>query len=107
MRDDGHEDGRYAILREKWGERGPKLFFGFFQLQVGFVLMFIIPFVLIATAPLNSTLLWIGFIVWLVGNSLAMVSDSQLAAWRRDRANKGKNLSLGLVAIFASPKLFL
>ena len=54
------------------------------------MLMFIIPFVLIATAPLNSTLLWIGFIVWLVGNSLAMVSDSQLAAWRRDPANKGK-----------------
>ena len=53
MRDDGHEDGRYALLREKWGERSSKLFFGFFQLQVGFVLMFVIPFAFIAVAPHN------------------------------------------------------
>ena len=106
MRDDGHEDGRYAMLREKWGDRGPKLFFGFFQLQVGFVLMFIIPFAAIAVAPLNPTLLWIGFAVWLVGNSLAMLSDRQLAAWRRDPAHKGKTCRSGLWRYSRHPNYF-
>ena len=106
MRDDGHEDGRYLMLREKWGSRAPKLFFGFFQLQVGFVLMFIIPFVFIAVAPLNTTLLWIGFIVWLVGNTLAMLADRQLAAWRRNPANKGRTCRHGLWQWSRHPNYF-
>lgn len=106
MRDDGHEDGRYALLRERWGPRAPALFFGFFQLQVGFVLLFVIPFAVIASAPLSYPVLVAGGGLWLIGNTGAMVADSQLAAWRRDPENRGRTCRAGLWAWSRHPNYF-
>lgn len=106
MRDDAHEDSRYAILRERWGARAPGLFFGFFQLQVGFVVIFIIPFLFIAQAPANPLLLGMGLSLWILGCTGAVVADNQLAAWRRDPRNRGRTCRQGLWSWSRHPNYF-
>jgi len=102
------EDGRYRSLRAKWGERANRNFFWFFQLQAVFVVFFSIPFAFIALDSESGfgALVWIGIVVWAIGNIGTIVSDRQLAAWRANPANKGKTARRGLWSWSRHPNYF-
>ena len=102
------EDGRYRSLREKWGTRANRSFFWFFQFQAVFVVFFSLPFAFIALEPEREfgALVWIGIVVWAIGNAGTIVSDRQLATWRADLANKGKTARRGLWSWSRHPNYF-
>ncbi len=102
------EDGRYRSLRAKWGERANRNFFLFFQLQAIFVVFFSIPFAFIALDSESGfgALVWIGIVVWAIGNLGTIASDRQLATWRADPANKGKTARRGLWSWSRHPNYF-
>jgi len=102
------EDGRYRSLREKWGARANRNFCRFFQFQALFVVYFSLPFAFITLEPESGfgALVWIGIVVWAVGNVGTIVSDRQLATWRGDPANKGKTARRGLWSWSRHPNYF-
>jgi steroid 5-alpha reductase family enzyme len=102
------EDGRYQALRAKWGANANRNFFLFFQLQAIFVVFFSIPFAFIALEESSGfdALVWIGVVVWAVGNVGTIVADRQLASWRADPANKGKTARDGLWSWSRHPNYF-
>ena len=102
------EDGRYQMLRLKWGESANFWFFIFFQFQAVLVVFFVLPFVVIAATPASFGVWydWLGVSIWLVawlGESLA---DRQLAHWRRDSANHGRTCRGGLWRYSRHPNYF-
>ena len=102
------EDGRYRSLRAKWGKRANSNFFWFFQFQAVFVVFFSLPFAFIALEPASGfdALVWVGIVVWAIGNAGTIVSDRQLAAWRADPANKGKTARRGFWSWSRHPNYF-
>lgn len=102
------EDGRYRALRAKWGPRANRNLFWFFQLQAVFVVVFSLPFALVALDPdagLGAAAR-IGAAVWAIGNAGAIVADRQLARWRADPANRGKTARGGLWSWSRHPNYF-
>ncbi|TVR14821.1 MAG: DUF1295 domain-containing protein [Planctomycetota bacterium] len=106
LRDD-EEDGRYQMLRSKWGHRAQAKMLGFFQLQALFVLLFLIPFAMIAYSPAAATWQIIAApTLWLlaaVGNGLA---DRQLQRWRNNPAHHGRTCRAGLWGWSRHPNYF-
>jgi steroid 5-alpha reductase family enzyme len=102
------EDGRYQELRRKWAPHEDRRFFVFFQAQAGFVVVFSLPFLLIAFDPAEGLgpLEWAGAGVWAVGNAGATVADRQLARWRANSANRGKTARNGLWGWSRHPNYF-
>jgi steroid 5-alpha reductase family enzyme len=102
------EDGRYVQLRKDWAGKFASKMAGFFQLQAASVVLLGIPFLLPALNltpqfhPLEVTgaLLWL---VAIVGESLA---DAQLAAFKRDPANRGRVCDSGLWRYSRHPNYF-
>ena len=94
------EDGRYVQLRRDWaGVFAPKMF-GFFQLQAGSIVLLSLPFLLpmANTAPAFAALEWLGLALWCVALGGEALADAQLAAFKRDPANKGRVCERGLWA---------
>ena len=102
------EDGRYRTLREKWGSKANRNFFWFFQFQAAFVVIFSLPFALVAQDPADGlgALEWLGVAIWTIGNTGVIVSDRQLARWRADQANRGKTARAGLWSWSRHPNYF-
>ncbi len=102
------EDGRYRALREKWAPHANRNFFLFFQAQAGFVIVFSLPFLLIAFDPSSGlgALEWAGVAVWAIGNLGVIVSDRQLSRWRADPAKKGLTVRDGLWGWSRHPNYF-
>jgi steroid 5-alpha reductase family enzyme len=102
------EDGRYQALRAKWGTPANRNFFLFFQFQAVFVVFFSIPFAFIALESESGfgALVWIGIVVWAVGNVGTILSDRELASWRANPANKGKTARSGLWSWSRHPNYF-
>jgi steroid 5-alpha reductase family enzyme len=102
------EDGRYRALREKWGESTNRRFFWFFQLQAAFVVLFSLPFALIALDAADGfgALERIGVVIWAIGNGGALLADRQLARWRSDPANEGRTARHGLWSWSRHPNYF-
>ena len=102
------EDGRYVQLRRDWaGSFGPKMF-GFFQLQAASVVLLGVPFLL---AVLNPAPQWSGFEIagatlWLLALAGEALADAQLAAFKRDPANKGGVCAVGLWRYSRHPNYF-
>lgn len=101
------EDGRYRLLREKWGERVQPLMFGFFQLQAVWAVLFALPMLAASynTRPLNA-LDFLAVGVWLIAVIGESIADQQLASFKRDPANKGKVCKQGLWAWSRHPNYF-
>jgi steroid 5-alpha reductase family enzyme len=102
------EDGRYVQLREDWaGNFGPKMF-GFFQLQAGSVALLGVPFLLpvINPAAILHPLEIAGAVLWLLAISGELLADAQLAAFKRDIANKGRVCDAGLWRFSRHPNYF-
>jgi steroid 5-alpha reductase family enzyme len=102
------EDGRYQMLREKWGAQAQPWFFVFFQFQAVLVVFFVLPFVVIAATsmPFGAWYDWLGLAVWLVAVSGESLADHQLARWRADPANHGRTCRGGLWRYSRHPNYF-
>ena len=102
------EDGRYAILRERWGARFQSWLFLFFQGQAVLAVLLSLNFLVLSSAvdagwrvtDLAAVVLWI---VSIAGEGLA---DRQLSAWRRNPSNAGKTCRTGLWAWSRHPNYF-
>lgn len=102
------EDGRYRMLRDKWGPRTQPLMFGFFQIQALWAVMFALPMLAAASnpSPSPSFLDLAGIGVWLIGVGGETVADRQLQAFRANPANKGQVCRRGLWAWSRHPNYF-
>lgn len=103
----GHpEEGRYVALRTKWG-RGA--FFVFFQAQAVLAVLLSSPFLLAARAdagPAATAGALAATGLFVVAFPLECVADAQLAAWKRDPANRGRTCRGGLWAWSRHPNYF-
>lgn len=102
------EDGRYQQLRTDWAGNFHLKMFGFFQLQAVSVLLLGLPFLLISRhaaaqfAPLEIA----GAALWLMALTCEALADAQLAAFKRDPANRGKVCHAGLWRYSRHPNYF-
>jgi len=102
------EDGRYAILRERWADRFDPWMFWFFQAQGLLAVLLSLVFLVLCRAPetgwrsqdLLAALLWI---VSIGGESIA---DHQLARWRAIPGNRGRTCRHGLWGFSRHPNYF-
>lgn len=102
------EDGRYLALRAQAGPRWPRWSFVFFQAQA----LLAAALSAATLAPLTAMqagwraldLIGAGvFLAGLVGESIA---DRQLAAWKRNPANRGRTCRAGLWRVSRHPNYF-
>jgi steroid 5-alpha reductase family enzyme len=101
------EDGRYQALRQTWNGSPSKLFV-FFQGQALIVVLFSIPFF---AASNNQSLdygIWLvlAILVFIVSVAGETIADEQLAAFRGNKANRGKTCRQGLWAWSRHPNYF-
>ena len=95
----GHpEEGRYRELRRQWVTGIPLKFLLFFEFQAALALLLSAPFYLAArnTAPSFAPLEIAAAALWLVAVAGESVADRQLAAFKRDPANRGLTCRAGL-----------
>ncbi len=103
-----HEDVRYAVLREGWKDRLALYFFGFFQAQALLILLLSFPILLacVNPAPQLHPIEIAGALVWLIGIVGEATADGQMAAFKRDPANKGEVCQAGLWRYSRHPNYF-
>lgn len=102
------EEGRYRQLRKEWAPHADRRFFWFFQVQAFSNVLLAIPF-FISTAntyPALSAWEYAGAFLWLVAVIGEWLADRQLAAFKKDPANKGKVCSVGLWNYSRHPNYF-
>ena len=102
------EDARYALLRRDWaGNFAPKMF-GFFQLQAASIVWLGLAYLLIARnpAPAWHPLELAGILLWLLALGGEALADAQLAAFKRDPANRGAVCARGLWRYSRHPNYF-
>ena len=106
----GHydEDGRYQAMRQHFGERAHLFFFFFFIGQGLVAWLFALPAWVVANDPSSALSLWVilGVAIWLVSLAGESIADRQLAAFRRDPANKGQVCQVGLWRYSRHPNYF-
>lgn len=99
------EEGRYKALREEWSNT---VFFFFFQGQAFSNVMLSIPFFLISlnTDTQIHLIEYIGAGMWAIAIIGEGLSDYQLAAFKKNPANKGKVCQDGLWNYSRHPNYF-
>ncbi|GAB4175556.1 MAG: DUF1295 domain-containing protein [Terrimicrobiaceae bacterium] len=102
------EDPRYAQLREQFPQRPWLMFFGVFQAQAVLVGILCTPFAIVAANTSHTFSIWeaVGAAVWVVGLAGESIADSQLAAFKRDPANRGMVCDVGLWRYSRHPNYF-
>ena len=105
------EDGRYQELRRRWREKGreQRTFAIFYQAQALLAALLSVP-ALLASFNRDGSLAvvqWIGIGLWIVAASLEATADRQLAAFRRDPANKGGVMASRPLELLPPPELLL
>jgi steroid 5-alpha reductase family enzyme len=103
------EDFRYAAMRRKWGRAAVvKSFFFVFMLQGLLMLVVSLPITVVFAAPARplAALDVIGGLVFAAGFLFEVVGDAQLAAHRRDPANRGRLMTTGLWRVTRHPNYF-
>jgi steroid 5-alpha reductase family enzyme len=102
------EDGRYVSLRAKWGAKAQRNFFLFFQFQGLLVIIFSLPFFVVASHNALGLDIWdyIGLIIFLVSISGEWIADYQLANYKKNEANHGKTCRNGLWKYSRHPNYF-
>lgn len=102
------EDGRYADMREQWGDRFQSRMFLFFQIQASWTVLFAIPMLSAAMNP-TAGLQWFDivgllfFAASIVGESVA---DQQLSRFKRNPDSRGKVCRVGLWKYSRHPNYF-
>jgi steroid 5-alpha reductase family enzyme len=101
------EDGRYRTLREKWGDRAQPYFFVLFQVQALLDVLLALPFAAVAFNPTSLGLCdYAGAGIILLSALGETLADAQLAAFRRDPANRGHTCRRGLWRVSRHPNYF-
>jgi steroid 5-alpha reductase family enzyme len=102
------EDGRYRMLREKWGGKAQTYFFIFFQIQALWAVMFSVPFLVVAYNPTPGLTVFdiLGIVVWIIAVGGESMADRQLAGFRADPANRGRTCRVGLWNYSRHPNYF-
>ena len=78
------EDARYAYLREYMGTRANAGFFGFFQVQAFWVVLFASPFLILVRNPNPiGPLDYLGLAIWSIGFVGLNLADRQLARFKQ------------------------
>jgi steroid 5-alpha reductase family enzyme len=103
------EDGRYQQLRREWqGSNVILRFLFFFEAQALLDVLLSLP-ILIASlnpAPRLRVLEYVGIAFWLVAVIGESIADAQLAAFKRDSANRGHVCQRGLWNYSRHPNYF-
>lgn len=107
----GHpEEGRYVQLRREWGAGGHLnlKFFAFFQFQALLNVFLTLPLLIAAFngSPSPQALEIVAVIVFACGFIGETKADAQLAAFKRNPANKGKVCDAGLWRYSRHPNYF-
>ncbi len=106
----GHkaEDTRYQNLRAAWEPRANVHFAWFYQVQAIAAVGLSLPFAFIAWHPAATIapIQWAGLAVWTASIIFETVADRQLAAFRRNPANKGTTCRSGLWRYSRHPNYF-
>lgn len=102
------EDGRYVQLRRDWAGNFASKMFGFFQLQAASVVLLGVAFFIISLnpSPQLHPLEVAGAVLWLLALAGESVADGQLAAFKRDPAQKGLVCDVGLWRYSRHPNYF-
>jgi steroid 5-alpha reductase family enzyme len=101
------EDGRYAMLRDRWGSRQQRNMLLFFQAQAIFAGAFAIPFAVIATNPRPlGALDALAVLVWIAGLAGETLADAQLARFKADPSHRGTTCRAGLWSLSRHPNYF-
>jgi steroid 5-alpha reductase family enzyme len=102
------EDGRYVQLRQDWAGNFASKMFGFFQLQAASVVLLGVAFftACLNPAPQLHPLEIAGAILWLFALTGESLADRQLAAFKRDTANRGRVCAIGLWRYSRHPNYF-
>jgi len=104
----GNEDGRYRMLREKWGPRTQVNLFIFFQVQALWAVLFAVPFlpVVYLEQAVSGGFDVVGIAVWVVALAGETIADRQLARFRTVPNNRGKTCREGLWRYSRHPNYF-
>lgn len=102
------EDGRYQALRASSGPRANRFFFWFFQFQALLVVLFALPPLLAMSVPVGPIRVWdfVGVAICAIAIGGETIADRQLAAWRRNPANRGRTCRSGLWRYSRHPNYF-
>ncbi|MFT5049840.1 MAG: steroid 5-alpha reductase family enzyme [Chlamydiales bacterium] len=102
------EDGRYAILRERWAGKFDSWMFWFFQAQGLLAVLLSLVFLVLCE---SSQAGWrtqdvLASLLWIVSIGGEGVADRQLSAWRANPANRGRTCRTGLWGFSRHPNYF-
>jgi steroid 5-alpha reductase family enzyme len=103
------EDFRYAAWREQWGRLWlVRSYLQVFLLQGLLMLLVAAPLTAASVAPAVGLgpAAWAGAVVWAAGLCFEAVADAQLAAFKRDPANRGRIMDRGLWSWSRHPNYF-
>jgi steroid 5-alpha reductase family enzyme len=104
------EEGRYVQLRKEWGGSGNLnlKFLGFFEFQAALNAFLALPLLIACfnPAPQFQPLEIAGGVLFLIAISGESVADAQLAAFKRNPANKGGVCEAGLWHYSRHPNYF-
>jgi len=102
------EEPRYAHIRKEWGDKAEVKMAFFFQMQALSNILLAVPFFIIVhnTSPELSIFEYIGAAIWLISVIGEATADAQLAAFKKDPANKGKVCDKGLWCYSRHPNYF-
>jgi steroid 5-alpha reductase family enzyme len=103
------EDGRYKELRDEFGDDFDRWIFWFFQAQA--LLAVLLSMATLVPASAAQPEAWrafdlAGLAVFVVSLAGEAVADRQLAAWRKDPANRGRTCRAGLWRYSRHPNYF-
>lgn len=102
------EDGRYLQLRKDWAANFVAKMFWFFQMQAASVVLLGAAFLVVSLnpAPAFHPLEIAGAVLWLLAISGEALADAQLAAFKKNPANKGQVCAVGLWRFSRHPNYF-
>lgn len=104
----GPEDGRYEMMRTRFGNSINPVLLGFFLAQAALVAILATPFLIACrnARPAPSVPDLLGMSFWVAGLIGETVADRQLARFRRDGANRGRVCDVGLWRYSRHPNYF-
>jgi steroid 5-alpha reductase family enzyme len=102
------EDGRYAQIRRKLGDRFDRWMFAFFQAQAVLASLLALVFLVPSSAEHAAWRTWdaLAALLWIVALAGETIADRQLRAWRGESANRGRTCRTGLWRLSRHPNYF-
>ncbi len=102
------EDGRYKEMRARWAKNFAREMFRFYQFQAVSVVVLAIPFLLALgrPEPRFTALDWAALALFLVAQTGEALADAQLAALKKNPANRGRVCDAGLWSVSRHPNYF-